>query len=67
MRFASRRLLLASLSLLVSPVGQTRWQESGWIGTCPGIGCAGNRVICATYTVTLSDGTLRKNYCYFDP
>lgn len=63
----TRRLLLL-VPLTLTPVFATlRWQESGWIGTCAGIGCTGLMALCATHSYTTSSGSRVTNYCYLDP
>lgn len=68
MRQLSRALILAVVGFTLTPaLALSAWQESGWIGTCAGIGCTGRRAICAIYTYTASGGNVVKNYCYLDP
>ena len=67
MRYLARALLLTLLGAALTPaVGHSVWQESGWIGTCAGIGCTGRRSLCATYGYTASNGSVVTNYCYLD-
>lgn len=63
------RVVLIATSLMIagSALAQTTWKESGWISTCAGIGCTGQRAICATYTHSNSEGAKVTEYCYLDP
>lgn len=67
MRYLTRRLFLLVPLTLTPLVAALRWQESGWIGTCAGIGCTGQRALCAIYSYTTSSGSRVTNYCYLDP
>lgn len=42
------------------------WKESGFIGTCAGIGCMGRRNGCSIYTIPAPDGVKHTYYCYLD-
>ncbi|HWA56795.1 MAG TPA: hypothetical protein VG692_06040 [Gemmatimonadales bacterium] len=66
-------LVLLPLTLLPPAVAPVRlpvlayWKESGWIGTCPGMGCMGNRALCSIYSMPNPEGQLVKHYCYLNP
>jgi hypothetical protein len=62
----SRVARAAVVTLAIPVLSQMRWQESGWIGTCAGVGCMGMRSGCATYTHLNSEGARVTEYCYLD-
>jgi hypothetical protein len=58
-------VLLISFVLSSLPV-RPYWKESGFIGTCAGIGCLGRRNECAIYSISGPDGVRRTYHCYMD-